>query len=169
MVSVSQTAEHAEPLAWARAEIDALIARLPAGGWKGAPAEAAAGIEELEAIVGHVPAAVRAFYERIDGIEIERGKPRDRFIVVALAEVLAAARAWSERYSPRTTARSLVPLFPWPVSPDAATKSGHSGGPPFGFKAPTTEENPQLELPDRPTFIAFAKRAGRLGRAVRST
>jgi hypothetical protein len=145
-----------------RATITALLESLPKNRFTPAKPNAERRLTELTAILGRIPAAARAFYERIDAIEIQRGKPRDAFIVVSLAEVLADARAWKKQHARPVKPRALTQPFHWPVSPDGATKSGYSGGPPYGFEAPTDDDDPVLDAPRKPTFSKFVTGAARL-------
>jgi hypothetical protein len=123
-------------------------------------------IAELADRIGGIPASVAAFYELIDGIDVPAEKPRDRFVVFGLEVALDAARAWTAKYTPKHTARSLVPPFLFPVAPDGATKSGLSGGPPLGFEAPTDDDDPVLSnAKGSPSFSTFVKRAARAARS----
>ncbi len=146
-----------------RSAIADLVAKLPTGGFTRARANAETTLDELERLTGYVPAAVRAFYERIDSITIARGKPRDAFVVVSLAEVSSDAKRWTSQ-----NPRPGLTTFVWPVTPDGATKSGFSGGEAYGFDAPTDDDDPVLNLPKRPTFMKFVTGAARLRNVKRS-
>jgi hypothetical protein len=157
-----------ESLAAARAFVDSLLSKLPPLP-RPRPATARR-LGELETILGQVPPMVRAVHERIDGVDVRAGRPRDRVVLFSTAYVLRAARAWEREHDPRRTPSELVPRFRWPVAPDGFTRAGMSGGPDHGFEAPGAGDDPILDdTPGKPCYSRFvARELRRAGRAARS-
>jgi hypothetical protein len=156
------TPQHLANLELYRRSMAALAAKLSPESFAPARADASKRLDKLGSLLGRVPAAARAFYECFDRIHVKRGKPRDHFIVVSLAEVMADARRWEKTHAPRGKPRALIEPFQWPVTPDGATKAGFSGGPAYGFAAPTEDDDPVLDVPRKPTFSKFVGGAARL-------
>jgi hypothetical protein len=89
-------------------------------------------------------------------------RPADRLVLYGLQRALSDARAWAKTHTPRKTASVLVPPFSFPVSPDGYTKAGYSGGPPWGFELPCTDEDPVVAgAPRAPRFSVYLARAAR--------
>jgi hypothetical protein len=145
----------------ARATIDTRLAKLPSQ-LSRPGAETKRRLAAIERIVGRVPPLVRAFLERVDGLDVRGAKPRDRVVLFGTREVLAEARKWDREHSPRRTPRALVPPFLWPVAPDGFTRAGMSGGPDYAFECPTDADDPIiLNAPKKPTFTQLVMREAR--------
>jgi hypothetical protein len=154
-----------QALAAARTWAGKLVGKLPSGSWQPAAADASARLDALESAVGLLPAAARAFYERVDGLRVDAKRAADRFVLHGLAEVEAEARRWCEANAPAVTPAPLVPPFLFPVAPDATTRAGQSGGPALGFSLPSADEDPPLEgVRGHPRFSAYVGRPVRVRR-----
>ncbi len=144
----------------ARAAVARHLASLPKTAWTPATKKSARELSRLEALIGPLPAFVRAFYECASGLDARGKTARDRKIVCSLTEVCKEARAWARRHDVANAPAEMVPPFLFPISPDGYTKAGFSGGPSIGFEMPCTDDDPALlHLRGNPRFSSFLKRA----------
>jgi hypothetical protein len=158
----AQRAARQRALAAARAAmtpaIDALVGKR---GVRPAARSAGRTLAMIEKLVGPIPARVHAFYQRIDSVAI--GPARTGVTIVPLAEVAADAQHWARQWGAPHAPRSLIPAFAFPVAPDPVTRSGHSGGPAYGFDLPAGDEDPRIAgLRGSPRFSELVTRAARM-------
>ncbi len=139
----AELAAREQRLAKARVDLVPLFARLAkTKGVTRAKPTAAKVLRAIEAIVGALPANVRAYYERFDATKVGGKKGVH---LVPLSEILADAKYWAEMWGAPHAPRAFIPAFDVPIAPDGSTRAGYSGGPAYGFSLPTKDDDPRIE------------------------
>ncbi len=152
-------------LARARARIEPLARRIAAL----APLapEAPEAIDRLEHRLGFLPAVVRAWYERIGGVDLtaHAEPPESALVVVPLAQLIDDA---ADEPDVGDQAPDEVVPFVFRLVPEPATLAGYSAGPGYGVRAGAPGEAPEddpvlVDHPDGLTFMDHVE--SKLGRS----
>ncbi len=164
-----------ETMRRARQNVELLVELLPSIGYEfsgepfiAAPADASGAIDEVEATIGVMPLALRAFFEQVGRVDLVGRHPGwsfeylDQLVVDAPPDfVLSEHEAWDHD---RDSEYDRGSAFEIPIAPDYLHKADVSGGMPYGMAVPNGgADGLLLWEPHQTTFSNYLRIAFRMG------